>query len=80
MPVIDPEDLVIAKVLAARPKDIEDARSLWQLHGHELDAERIRQILRLLEEALSQRDLVSSFEAIERGPRGAVRDDREDKS
>jgi predicted nucleotidyltransferase len=26
VPVIHPEDLIIAKVLAGRPKDIEDAR------------------------------------------------------
>jgi len=78
VPVIDPEDLVIAKVLAARPKDIEDARSLWHIRGQELDADRIRRTLSLLEGALSQSDLVSSFEAIARGPRGAVPDDRED--
>ena len=28
LPLIDPEDLVIAKVLAGRPKDIEDVRGL----------------------------------------------------
>jgi hypothetical protein len=64
VPLIDPEDLVIAKVLAGRPKDIEDARRLWQLHGPTLNAERIRDVLRQLEEALAQGDLVASFEAI----------------
>jgi hypothetical protein len=64
VPLLDPEDLVIAKVLAGRPKDIEDARGLWQLHGPTLNAERIRDVLRQLEEALAQGDLVASFEGI----------------
>jgi hypothetical protein len=64
VPLLDPEDLVIAKVLAGRPKDIEDARGLWQLHGPTLNAERIRDVLGQLEEALAQGDLVASFEAI----------------
>jgi hypothetical protein len=64
VPLIDPEDLIIAKVLAGRPKDIEDAHSLWRLHGPELDIGRIRRTLRLLEDALSQSDLLSAFESI----------------
>lgn len=64
VPFIHPEDLVIAKVLAARPKDIEDARGVWRVHGANLDAERITRILRSLEQALSQSDLVPAFEAI----------------
>lgn len=64
VPLIDPEDLIIAKVLAARPKDLDDASSLWRLRGHELDAARIRRTLLLLEEALSQSDLVTAFESV----------------
>ncbi len=67
VPVIDPEDLVIAKVLAGRPKDVEDARNLWRILGQELDADRIYRTLRLLEEALSQSDLVPRFESIRDG-------------
>ena len=67
VPIIDPEDLILAKVLAGRPKDMDDARGLWRLHGLALDAERIRRILRLLEEALGQSDLLSGFESIVRG-------------
>ena len=66
VPVIDPEDLVIAKILAGRPKDIEDARNLWRLRGREFDHDRIRGTLRQLEEALSQSDLVRCLEAIVR--------------
>ena len=64
VPVIDIADLVIAKVLAGRPKDIEDARSLWRLRGSHIDRRRIGRVLRLLEEALGQSDLVSGFDAI----------------
>ena len=64
VPVIEQSDLIIAKVLAGRPKDVDDASALWQLHGREMDASRIRHILQLLEEALGQSDLVSSFESI----------------
>ena len=48
VPTIDRADLVIAKLLARRPKDIEDARGLWKIHGARLDAARIRAILHLL--------------------------------
>ena len=62
LPVIDLGDLIIAKVLAGRPKDIDDARALWKLHGDTVNADRIRHTLQLLEEALAQGDLVSTFE------------------
>ncbi|MGE0394207.1 MAG: DUF6036 family nucleotidyltransferase [Vicinamibacterales bacterium] len=64
VPVIDPTDLVIAKVLAGRNKDIDDAATLWRIHRGDLDAGRIVAVLRLLEEALGQSDLVSAFERI----------------
>lgn len=67
VPVISLEDLVIAKILASRPKDVEDARALWRAHGGALDAGRIESLLRLLEEALGQSDLVPVFEAIRGG-------------
>ena len=70
VPVIDVADLLIAKLLAGRPKDIEDARALWRVHGRELDDARVRRTLRLLEAALSQSDLVSTFETLTR-PRSA---------
>ena len=64
VPLIDPEDLIIAKILAGRPKDIDDARNLWRTRGGELDAERVRGTLSLLQQALSQSDLLPAFEAI----------------
>ena len=64
VPLIDVADLVIAKILAGRPKDMADARSLWRMHGSSADRRRVVRLLRLLEEALGQSDLVSGFEAI----------------
>jgi hypothetical protein len=63
VPVISPEDLIIAKVLAGRPKDIEDIRHLIHQRRSSLDAERIRGVLGLLEQALSQSDLLPVFES-----------------
>ena len=59
-------DLVIAKILAGRPKDLEGVRSLWRLHGTAVDHRRIRRLLRSLEAALDRSDLVSGFEAMRR--------------
>jgi hypothetical protein len=64
VPLIDREDLIVTKILAGRPKDLEDARGVWRLHHQALDEGRIRRILTLLEEALCQSDLVSGFESI----------------
>lgn len=64
VPLITLEDLVIAKILAGRPKDLEDVRGLLRVHGRKLDLTRIRTILRLLEEALTQSDLLPLFESI----------------
>jgi hypothetical protein len=64
VPILDLEDLVIAKVLAGRPKDIDDAQALWRVHGSRLDAVRIRGVLRDLEEALSQSDLLPMLDIV----------------
>lgn len=64
VPVIELSDLVIAKILAGRGKDIEDATTLWRLHKDGLDVDRILETLRLLEEALGQSDLVPTFDRI----------------
>ena len=67
VPLIDLQDLIVAKILAGRPKDLEDAQSLRRLHGPRLDDGRIRLMLGLLQEALGQSDLLSSFESISPG-------------
>jgi hypothetical protein len=64
VPMLDIEDLVIAKVLAGRPKDIDDAQALWRVHGSRLNAGRIRSVLTELEGALSQNDLRPAFDVV----------------
>jgi hypothetical protein len=62
VPVLAPEDLVITKVLAGRPKDLEDVAGVLRERRTSLDLERIRHTLAMLEQALGQSDLVPAFE------------------
>jgi hypothetical protein len=64
VPVISPEDLIAAKLLAGRPKDVEDVRGIIELQKDRLDLVRVRSLLRLLEEALSRSDLSLEFERL----------------
>lgn len=41
VPVIDISDLVILKLLANRPKDLDDVMSLLRIHGDGIDAGRV---------------------------------------
>ena len=40
IPIIELSDLIIAKILAGRPKDVDDARAFWQLHRPEVEERR----------------------------------------
>lgn len=64
VPVISPEDLIVTKLLASRPKDVEDVRGILEERHERLDLVRIRSLLRLLETALSRSDLTSDFERL----------------
>lgn len=63
VPVASPEDVIIMKVLASRPKDIEDVRAIIAERHATLDAAYIRSMLEELEQALSQADLLPLFES-----------------
>lgn len=62
IPVISPDDLIVTKILAGRPKDIEDVRGVILARRDELDVERVRSLLTLLEEALGQSDLLPALD------------------
>lgn len=62
VPVASAEDVVTMKVLAGRPKDIEDVTAIARARGDALDAERVRTTLRLIETALGRGDLVSELD------------------
>ena len=66
VPILDVEDLMIAKVLAGRPKAIDDAQALWRVHGSRLNGQRIRGVLAELEQALAQSDLLPAFDSLAR--------------
>jgi hypothetical protein len=61
VPVISAENLIVTKLLAARPKDLEDVRELVASRGASLDHERIDELLALLEQALGQSDLIPLY-------------------
>lgn len=61
VPVASPEDLVVMKVLSARPKDLEDVVSVLAAQ-EQFDEQRTRSMIELLEQALDQSDLMPAFE------------------
>lgn len=64
VPVVCAEDLVAMKVLAGRPRDLDDVAAIARMQDAALDLERARRTLRLLEQALDRGDLVSELERI----------------
>ncbi|KYF89799.1 hypothetical protein BE20_19620 [Sorangium cellulosum] len=71
VPMISPEDLVVTKVLAGRPKDLEDVRGVL-LEQHDLDLDRIRDLLGELEAALGEDRLIRRLERLLRKARTTV--------
>jgi len=63
-PVATAEDLIVMKILAARPKDLEDAASVLRAQGNKLDLQRIRTLLHVLDEAIDGADLAGTFETL----------------
>lgn len=62
VPVASAEDVVIMKVLAARPLDLQDVTAILAAAA-EFDDARVRVTLGALEDALGQSDLLPSYEA-----------------
>lgn len=61
IPIASAEDIITMKVLAGRPKDLEDVRGIIRANPA-LDVNVVRETLRLLEQALDQDDLLPVFE------------------
>jgi len=70
VPVVSAEDLVAMKILAGRPRDMEDVASIVRAQ-RDLDVDAIRDTLRLLERALDRADLVTELERVIAGAGGA---------
>lgn len=64
LPVVSPEDLVVLKILAARPHDYEDLRAVIRGVGAALDKKRVTDTLTILEHALGQSDLLPAFKKL----------------
>jgi hypothetical protein len=62
VPVARAEDVVTMKILAGRPKDIEDCTAIIAAGGEQFDDRRTRGLLEVIEQALAQSDLVPAFE------------------
>ncbi len=62
VPVISPEDLVVTKILAGRPRDLEDVLGILRQGRTPFDLGRVRTLLLALEEALGRSDLRPLFE------------------
>ena len=73
VPVASAEDLITMKILAGRPRDLEDAIAMLRARGDALDVDQIRTTLGLLEKALDQADLLPELErAIRRAGGGRL--------
>lgn len=64
VPVVSAEDLVAMKVLAGRPRDVGDVEAILRVHRDDLDLQRIRTTLALIEAALDRRDLLSELDRL----------------
>jgi len=71
-PMATPEDLVVFKALAARPKDIEDAEALLLLHPS-IDLRRVRRHVRELADLAGEEGLAEQLERVIRRVRRARR-------
>ena len=64
VPIATVEDLVTMKILAGRPKDLDDAADMLRTRSEEIDMGHVRRTLQLLEEALSQSDLLRQLDRL----------------
>jgi hypothetical protein len=62
VPVAAPEDIVVMKILAARPKDFEDVVSILIAQGTQFDMALARTVVQQLESALGQSDLTPQLD------------------
>jgi hypothetical protein len=62
VPVASAEDVVIMKILAGRPKDLDDASAILAAQGARMGIDPVRATLRELEMALGRGDLIRVLE------------------
>lgn len=64
IPFLSLENLIVTKIIAGRPKDLEDVRELIARRGNALDRLRIETLLAEVEAALGQSDLIPLFRSL----------------
>ena len=64
VPIATVEDVVTMKILASRPKDLDDAMGMLRAQSDQIDLGYVRRTLQMLEEALSQSDLLPQLEQL----------------
>ena len=72
VPMAKPEDLVVFKLVAGRPKDIEDAQALVALHP-QMDLARARRHLQELASLIEDDALLARWESLARWARATRR-------
>ena len=73
VPIAAVEDLVTMKILAGRPKDLDDVEGMLRARSDEMDLGQVRRTLQILEEALSQSDLLRQLDQLLGRPGGSAR-------
>ena len=68
VPVIAAEHLVVTKLIARRPKDLDDVRELLAIRSDRLDHAHIEELLGAIEQALGQSDLLSLYRRLRASP------------
>lgn len=58
LPIIRPEDLITGKILAGRPKDLDDVYSILREQGDDLNLDQTRKDLSLLQTFLGRKELI----------------------
>ena len=67
VPVASAEDLVTMKILAGRPKDLDDAVAILAARAGDFDIALVQDSLRALEEALDRSDLLAQLQSAVEG-------------
>lgn len=67
VPVARAEDLIVMKILAGRDKDLDDVAAMLAARGARLAAKEIENMLKMVEEALGQSDLVPAWTRLRAG-------------
>lgn len=64
VPVITPEDLVVTKLFAGRPRDFEDVRSVLGALAGTIDLRYVRSLLGQIDEAENRAELIPTLERL----------------